>query len=140
MKSTAKSISERKILCIDQSPESIELVRRILEHGGIQYKLLAAMEVQEGMKIALRVVPDLIMLDMHFPAGKAWHLIEQIRKDQKLKDIPIIGISSLDYESGLQENRSGGSHVDMYLQKPVDMDKLLNALNHLLQFTDKNLK
>lgn len=132
MKSTAKNIIERKILCIDQSPELIELVRRILEHGGIRYKLLAAIEVQEGMKIALREVPDLIMLDMHFPAGEAWSVIEQVHKNQKLKDIPIIGISSMDYEGGLQGNRSDGPHVDMYVQKPIDMDKLLNALNHLL--------
>ena len=135
-----KNMIEKKILCIDQSPESIELVRRILEHGGIQYKFLAAIEAREGMKIALREIPDLILLDMHFPAGKTWNMIEQIRTNDNLKGIPIIGFSTMDYEGELQKNISSRSQPDMFLQKPLDMDKLLGAVKQLLKLIDKNWK
>ena len=129
-------MSEKKILCIDQSPESIEFVRRILEHGGIRCKLLAAIEAQEGMKIIMREIPDLILLDMHFPSGKTWNLIEQIRTSDNLKRIPIIGISSMDYEGEFKENMPSGPQPDAYLQKPFDMDKLLDAVKELLKLAD----
>jgi CheY-like chemotaxis protein len=129
---------EKKILCIDQSPESIELVRRILEHGGIQCKLLAAIETREGMKIALREIPDLILLDMHFPAGKMWDMIEQIHASDNLKGIPIIGFITMDYEGEMQKNISSRSQPDMFLQKPLDMDKLLDAIKQLLKLIDEN--
>ncbi len=123
---------EKKILCIDRSPESIEFVRRILEHGGIQCKLLAAIEAEEGMKIALQEVPDLILLDMHFPVGKTWNIIEQIRANDTLKGIPIIGLSTMDYEGELQKNISNGSQPNKYLQKPLDMDTLIDAVKQFL--------
>jgi len=132
MKSVTGNVPKKKILYIDQSPESIELARRILEHGGIRCQLLAAIETGEGMKIVLREVPDLILLDMHFPAGKTWKLIEQIRTIENLKGIPVIGVSSMDYEGELQKNVPSGPQPDMYLQKPFDMDMLIDAVKNFL--------
>lgn len=123
---------KKKILCIDQSPELIEIIRRILEHGNIQGDFLAAMEGQEGLKIALKESPNLIILDMHLPGGKTWDLIEQIRSDENLKDVRIIGLSKGAYHGDSMQSPGKDPQPDVYLEKPLDVDKLLHTVRRFV--------
>ena len=124
---------EKKILCIDESPELIEIIRRILEHGGIHSEFLAAMEGQEGLKIAFKKCPDLIILDMHLPGGETWDLLEQIRADKNLKNVMIIGLSKGTYNGDLKQSMVSSPQPDVYIQKPLDVDKLLDTVKEFLR-------
>lgn len=126
-------MSKKKILCIDQSPELIEIVRRILEHGGIEGDFLAAMEGQEGLKMAFEESPDLIILDMHLPGGETWDLLEQIRSDKNLENVMIIGLSKGAYNGDLKKSTVNDPQPDVYLQKPLDVDKLLDTVKRFIR-------
>ena len=126
-------MSQKKILCIDESPELIEIIRRILEHGRIQSEFLAAMEGQEGLKMALKESPDLIILDMHLARGETWDLLEQIRTDENLKDVMIIGLSKGAYNGHFKEPMVSGPQPDVYIQKPLDVDKLLDTVKEFIE-------
>lgn len=120
---------KKKILCIEDEPEMIDLIRLILERKG--FEVLGAMGGKEGLEVIRREMPDLILLDLMMPEVDGWEVFRQMRADEKLKDIPVIVVTakaqSIDKVLGLHIAK-----VDDYVTKPFGPQELVKSVNKVL--------
>jgi len=120
----------KSILCIEDEPEMIDLIRLILGRRGFEVK--GATGGVEGLKMIHDEKPDLILLDLMMPDMDGWEVYQQIKADEKTKGIPVIVVTakaqSIDKVLGLHIAK-----VDDYIAKPFSPQDLLNSVEKVLQ-------
>jgi len=80
------------ILVVDNSPVNIALARSMLEPFG--YRIIEAPSVDDAMELLQQQTPDAILSDLHMPKKDGFDLIQAVKADDKLRQIPFIFISS----------------------------------------------
>jgi two-component system response regulator VicR len=119
----------KKVLCIEDEPEMIDLIKLILERRG--FEVLGAVGGKEGLEVIRRELPDLILLDLMMPEIDGWEVFRQMKADEQLKDIPVIVVTaeaqSIDKVLGLHIAK-----VDDYVTKPFGPQELLKSINKVL--------
>ena len=87
------------------------------------------MRAETGFDLARAERPDLILLDLHLPDGSGHELLSRLRADPATRDVPVVVVS------GDSPSRDGESlrllGVREYLQKPVDIGRLLELVDEL---------
>jgi two-component system, cell cycle response regulator DivK len=81
-----------RILIVDDHPESLELVRAILEHAG--YHVTEALDGNEAVAVALRCPPDLVLLDLQMPGMDGFATLRAFREEPQLNSIPIVAVTA----------------------------------------------
>jgi len=119
--------SNKKVLVVDDEPDTLELVKLVLESGGFE-TLLAASGTQALEQIE-RTRPDLVLLDIMMPDMDGWDVFRKIKeKDPK---IPIAILTA----KAQNIDRLLGLHVlkaDDYITKPFGKNELINKVRKLL--------
>ena len=103
----------KSILVVDDSPPTRDIIRDILEEQG--YKVDTAADGSEALAAAKNVQYDLICTDIAMPNMDGFMLTENIRKNDQLKDIPIIVISSRSSE--IDQNKAALMGANRYILK-----------------------
>jgi two-component system cell cycle sensor histidine kinase/response regulator CckA len=118
------------ILCIDDSPDKLELIALMLRQTG--YQVATAIDAREGLKIARLQPPDMIISDVSMPGMDGIELCRRVRADQKLHTVPIILITALrkDTDSVLAGLQAG---ADDYLEAPFDPMRLIAKVGRLIE-------
>jgi signal transduction histidine kinase/CheY-like chemotaxis protein len=98
------------------------------------FKCLIAEEGKTGLQLIEQYQPHAIILDIGLPARDGWTVMERLKKPD-MRHIPVHLISTA--ESSIKAKKMGA--VD-YLQKPVNMEQLSDALNQIEQFMTKTVK
>jgi two-component system, OmpR family, response regulator VicR len=118
------------ILCIEDEPEMIDLIRLILGRRGFEVK--GAAGGVEGLKIIRQNPPDLVLLDLMMPDMDGWEVYQQMKADEKTKKIPVIVVTakaqSIDKVLGLHIAK-----VDDYITKPFSPQDLMNSVDKVLK-------
>ncbi|HTT80678.1 MAG TPA: ATP-binding protein [Stellaceae bacterium] len=112
------------VLAIDDDPGVLELLQRILAKEG--YTPVIAASAFEGLELAKKLVPALIILDVFMPELDGWQLLKLLRKDAALGDSRII---MLTVDDNVQKGLALGA--DAHLVKPIDRQALLRLISHL---------
>jgi two-component system response regulator VicR len=119
-----------KIVCIEDDPEMIELVKLILIRKG--YDVTGATGGKEGLKVVEEVKPDLVLLDLMMPDMDGWEVYKQMRDNEAMKHIPVIVVTakaqSIDKVLGLHIAK-----VDDYITKPFGPSELLSSVLRVLE-------
>lgn len=111
----------KTVLVIDDAPDSLSLINDTLEQAGIS--TLVALDGKQGMAIANRFKPDMILLDAIMPNMDGFETCKALKSSPDLTSIPVIFMTGLtDTDSIVKGLAVGG--VD-YLTKPVNPDELL---------------
>jgi two-component system cell cycle response regulator DivK len=105
------------ILYIDDSAVEREVVRHLLEAEGCE--VVATGSPQAGVEVARRMVPDLILLDLHMPGMDGWAVARRLHTIPELQTVPIVALSSTINE---EERAEVYAVFDGFLKKPVDVD------------------
>ncbi len=117
--------SSRHILCIEDEPEMIDLIRLILGRRG--YEVQGASGGKEGLQKVQQELPDMVLLDLMMPDMDGWEVYQQIKADEKTKSIPVIVITakaqSIDKVLGLHVAK-----VEDYIAKPFSPQELLDSI------------
>ena len=87
-------MTKAKILCIEDDPDMIEYVQLILGKAG--YEVVGADGGAEGLEAMRRELPDLILLDLMMPEVDGAEVLLQKKKDEAIRDIPVIALTALD--------------------------------------------
>lgn len=121
---------ERKlIVCIEDEPEMIDLVKLILRRA--DFKFVGAVGGREGLKTVQTLKPDLVLLDLMMPDVDGWEVYRQMKADEELSQIPVIVITakaqSIDRVLGLHIAK-----VDDYITKPFGPQELIESVNSIL--------
>lgn len=113
------------ILCIEDEPEMIDLIRLILERRG--FNVQGAAGGLEGIRKVRELHPDLVLLDLMMPDMDGWEVYQQMKADETTRDIPVIVVTakaqSIDKVLGLHIAK-----VDDYIAKPFSPQDLLNSV------------
>ena len=119
----------RTVLTIEDQPDIRRLIRMTLEFKG--HRVIEAGNGAEGLELARRERPDLILLDVMMPGMNGITVAQTLGADPALAAIPTVMISALgmpgDVESGL------ASGVRAYLVKPFSPWELLDKVDELTQ-------
>jgi DNA-binding response OmpR family regulator len=121
---------KRRILCIEDEPEMIDLIRLILERKG--FEVLGAVGGEEGLDAIRREKPDLILLDLMMPDVDGWEVYRQMKADEELQKIPVVVVTakaqSIDKVLGLHIAK-----VDDYITKPFGPNDLVQSVENVLK-------
>jgi two-component system response regulator VicR len=120
---------QKRVVCIEDEPEMIDLVRLILGRKGFQ--VIGANGGIEGLETVRRVKPDLVLLDLMMPDMDGWEVYQQVKADPGLRDIPVVVVTakaqSIDKVLGLHIAK-----VDDYITKPFGPQELLESVEKIL--------
>ena len=109
------------ILVIDDDPAVRDLMSRFLVKLG--FRVVSAVDGQEGLKLARRLHPVIITLDVVMPGIDGWGVLKELKSDPAVSDIPVIMVTIVDNE--VAALNLGASN---YLVKPVDRDRLAELI------------
>lgn len=119
-----------RVLVIDDEPLMVEIVRSVLEHDG-GFAVLTATSGEEGLKLAEREVPDLILLDWMMPGLDGLEVCKLLRGSLVTQDIPVIFLTArTEIPDAVEAFRHGASN---YLLKPFDAAALPGQLRQALR-------
>jgi CheY-like chemotaxis protein len=118
----------QKVLVIDDEELLRNLVVKLLEMEG--YTVLAASSGDEGLELARKEGCDLVLLDLLMPGRDGWSVLEEMKGDAGLRDIPVVLWTASPPEFGGDKARAMGASD--YLLKPVKAEELIARLRAAL--------
>ena len=122
--------AKRCILCVEDEPEMIDLIRLILARKG--FEVIGAAGGVEGLKLIRSEHPDLVLLDLMMPDMDGWEVYQQIKASESPRSIPVIVVTakaqSIDKVLGLHIAK-----VDDYIAKPFSPQDLMASVERVLQ-------
>jgi len=116
---------KRTILVAEDSLDSLEMLEVLLELKG--YAVVSAADGHRAVEVAVREVPDLILIDLELPGLDGLAVVKELRLHPELMAVPIIIISGHDPAKYRTAALSAG--CDDYLLKPIDFDRLDQILH-----------
>ncbi len=119
----------KRVVCIEDEPEMIDLVRLILGRKG--FDVIGANGGIEGLETVHRERPDLVLLDLMMPDMDGWEVYQQMKADDDLRNIPVVVVTakaqSIDKVLGLHIAK-----VDDYITKPFSPQELLESVEKII--------
>jgi DNA-binding response OmpR family regulator len=125
--STDTTQKKKRILLVDDDAEIIEALRFALTGQG--YEVLVARDGNQGLAMAEREDPDLVILDMMMPKRSGFLVLEKLRRT---RPVPIRVIMITANEGSRHKAYAEMLGVDDYIRKPFAMDRLLDSVGRLL--------
>lgn len=119
-----------KILVVDDYAENVDLLRELLKTNG--YEVTTAYNGEEALQKVKREIPDLMLLDIMMPNMDGYQVCEELRKDERTKDIPIIFVTAkTEVKDWTHAIFNVG--VNSYITKPINPKKLLDKVKSVLR-------
>jgi CheY-like chemotaxis protein len=123
-----------KILVIDDDPKMRRIVSAILERAG--HEIHEAVNGLEGLSVAAREFPDLVICDLMMPVMGGVETVQLIRKDKVLADLPVIIMTSNSEEETIIDVLDLG--ISYFFAKPVDFAKLKSKVQEVVRTRQGN--
>ena len=123
-------MSVKKILIVEDSKQTQSILKEILEKEG--YFVFSAYDGIDGIRIAKREIPNLILLDLLLPKISGFDICQKLREDEKTRKIPIIILSTLADEKNTYEKLKRYDVVKL-IPKPYTIDEVLFEIKRLLK-------
>ena len=140
----------KRILIVDDEPDAISYISSVLEDNGYEY--LSAENGEQGLELAQKEKPDMILLDLIMPEKSGMLMFQELKKDPELGRIPVIVVSGASEALGvdlrnfmIKQPRRGKEKVvettgetqftepNAYVEKPVDPNELIKVIKENLE-------
>ncbi len=125
-----KDGSQKKVLIVDDEPDTLELVKLVLESGGFETVLAAS--GKEALDKLETSKPDLVLLDIMMPDMDGWGVFRKIKEKNSMVPIAILTAKAQNFDRLL------GLHVlkaDDYITKPFGKNELIRRVRKLAGLT-----
>jgi CheY-like chemotaxis protein len=119
---------KRRILYVEDNPQNMLLVSRILQAEG--HEMLEAVDGESGWTMASRERPDLIFMDLFLPGMDGFELTRKIKATPELHHIPIVVLTA--YGNPETEEKAEEAGCDGFLHKPADIRQIQAVLRQFL--------
>lgn len=120
-------MSGKTILYVEDNEYNLKIVRQLLSRT--TYRLIEAMDGEQGLIAARRELPDLILMDIQLPKISGLDATRELRVDPKTAHIPIIAITSFALSGDSEKAKDAGATA--YLAKPYSPRELLQVIRQL---------
>jgi DNA-binding response OmpR family regulator len=118
---------QKRVLLVDDDYEIVESIRHALDARG--YEVLVARDGNQGLAMAEREDPDLVILDMMMPKRSGFLVLEKLRRTHA---VPLRVIMITANEGSRHKAYAEMLGVDDYIRKPFAMERLVDSVNRLL--------
>ena len=119
----------KKILIVDDERDIVKAVTIRLQISG--YEVVTAFDGAQGVFMAHKEKPDLVILDIRMPAGDGFSVAEQLKKSTETFHIPIIFLTGSPERNAQEKAHELGARF--YIKKPYDPEELLDAVRRALE-------
>lgn len=119
-----------KILFIEDEPGLQKALGEALQDAG--YEVASAADGEEGLRLALRDIPDLILLDLILPKKDGFEVLRELRGDSRTAQIPVIVLTNLEGSSEVQKALERGATA--YLVKTnYELNEVIEKVRDVLK-------
>jgi two-component system, cell cycle response regulator DivK len=118
-----------KVLLVEDNEMNRDMLSRRLTRRGFQ--VVCAVDGQQGVDLTRSEKPDIILMDMSLPVMDGWEATRRIKSDGATHNVPVIALTSHAMCGDREKAIEAG--CDDYDTKPVDLDRLLEMIEHLLR-------
>lgn len=122
-----KIVGKPLVLIVEDNPDNLLTVKALLAEN---YDVVTAENGVEGVSIARRLLPNLILLDLSLPEVDGYEAFRQIRKDPALDNVPVAALTASALITDKEHILAFG--FDAYIAKPIDTTFFYNTINQLL--------
>ncbi|HVK97122.1 MAG TPA: response regulator [Flavisolibacter sp.] len=130
---------EIQILLVEDNEGDIVLTMEALKEAKIHNKIDVVRDGEEALNFLLKKgrytsskTPDIIFLDINLPKLDGIELLVTLKKDQNLKAIPVIMLTTSDAEKDIK--RAYYNHANCYITKPVDIHSFIDVVHTIKSF------
>jgi two-component system cell cycle response regulator DivK len=120
---------KKRVLLVEDNRDNFELVRFLLERAG--YEVLAGYDGQEGLILAKRELPDLILMDLSLPGIDGWTACRELKADPATSEIPLLALTAHTLPG--DRKRAMDSGFDGYISKPIDVARFGETISKSLE-------
>jgi two-component system alkaline phosphatase synthesis response regulator PhoP len=127
-----------RILLVDDDADFIAATKTVLESD--KYKVIVAINGNDGLRKAREEKPDLILLDIIMPVEDGFTAAEQLKKDTELAKIPVLMLTSFSAKgsgTGIPRSRGFSLEAEDYIEKPISPKDLLSLVKKHLEKAGK---
>lgn len=123
-------MASKTVLIVEDNYDNRTIYEVILERAG--YRVLQAHNGAEGVRLARRSRPDLIIMDLSMPVLDGWGAVAELKADPRTADIPVLALSAHVVVNG-DYRRSQEAGFAAYLTKPVEPKHVLEEVRGRLE-------
>lgn len=127
------------ILLVEDNPGDVELTQEAFHEANIATRMHVARDGDEALDFLYRrgahaeaVRPDIILLDLNMPGKNGKEVLEIIKQDYALKDIPVIVLTSS--EADMDVAKSYSLHANAYIVKPLNLTQFVQVVQAVEMF------
>jgi two-component system, chemotaxis family, response regulator Rcp1 len=128
-----------EILLVEDSPGDVELTRLAMKEGRVANRLHVVTDGEQALDFLYRrgpfqdaIVPDLILLDLNLPKVNGREVLAQLKADEALRSIPVVVLTTSTSDEDIV--RSYAAHANSYVQKPVDYEQFIRAIQQIQEY------
>jgi two-component system cell cycle response regulator DivK len=121
-------MKDRTVLHIEDNEYNRKIVRQLLSRTS--FRLLEAVDGEEGLKVAQRELPDLILMDVQLPKLSGLDATRLLRADPRTANIPLVVVTSFALSG--DDRRAMDAGASAYLAKPYSPRELMALINRFL--------
>ena len=125
---------KHKIVVIEDNEQNLYLISFLLEKSG--FEVFAVRDGTEGITLANRIHPDLILLDIQLPNKDGYAVAGELRQIPKLNGVPIVAVTS--YAMVGDRERCLAAGCAGYIEKPINPDTFKDEINKLLNINTES--
>lgn len=120
---------DKRILVVEDNMLVQEVYASALQQ--LDCDIVTADDGHEALELAEEERPDLIIMDIMLPGVSGLDLVQQMKADPELKDVPIIVVTTMANAGDQEKIRAAGA--DAYLPKPIQIDEFIDAVRRTLE-------
>lgn len=117
-------MAAKKVLIIEDNKLNLKLVVALLKLAN--YQVIEAGDAEKGLDLAQEHLPNLILMDIQLPGIDGLSATRLIKQDPKIKDVPVVALTSYAMEGDEQKAMEAG--CDGYIPKPINTRSFLETL------------
>lgn len=127
-------LSHWNVIVVDDEPDNIGVIELVLQFNSA--KVQTAGSGPECLKLLESEIPSMLLIDVQMPVMSGYELLEIIRQDNRLSDVPVIAITAHAMSGDAERIAEAG--FDGYIPKPVNVMSLVDELNTILEKRNTN--
>jgi len=117
------------LLLIEDNEQNLYLAKFLLEQNG--FSVVPARSGPEGIELAGRILPDLVILDIQLPQMNGYAVARELRRNPALKDVPIVAVTSYAMVGDRERTLEAGCNA--YIEKPINPDTFRSQIEEYLK-------
>jgi CheY-like chemotaxis protein len=128
-----------EVLLVEDDPGDVLMTQEAFEEHKVRNRLAVVSDGAEALSYLRReppfedaVRPDLILLDLNLPRRDGREVLEEIKKDDELRQIPVVVLTTSAADEDIL--RSYQLHANAYVTKPVDFDQFITVIRRIDEF------